>query len=44
MVGVLPNIWLGGSHAFDLALNTASIGVIFTWCSLFASQIMLRKK
>jgi len=44
LVGVLANIWLGGSHAFDLALNTASIGVIFTWGSIFASQIMLRKK
>lgn len=42
-VGVLLNIWLGGSHAFDLALNTASIGVIFTWGSIFACQIMLRK-
>ncbi|ALV45763.1 L-asparagine permease [Arthrobacter alpinus] len=44
VVGVLANIWLGGSHAFDLALNTASIGVIFTWGSIFASQIMLRKR
>ncbi|WP_104088295.1 amino acid permease [Arthrobacter sp. GMC3] len=44
LVGVLANILLGGSHAFDLALNTASIGVIFTWGSIFASQIMLRKK
>jgi len=44
VVGVLANIWLGGSHAFDLALNTASIGVIFTWASIFASQIMLRRK
>ncbi len=44
LVGILLNIWLGGSHAFDLALNTASIGVIFTWASIFACQIMLRKK
>ncbi|WP_354212974.1 amino acid permease [Arthrobacter sp. UYCu511] len=44
LVGVLANIWLGGSHAFDLALNTASIGVIFTWGSIFACQIMLRRK
>ena len=44
LVGILLNIWLGGSHAFDLALNTASIGVIFTWATIFASQIMLRKK
>ncbi|WP_245934397.1 amino acid permease [Arthrobacter psychrolactophilus] len=44
VVGVLANIWLGGSHAFDLALNTASIGVIFTWASIFACQIMLRHK
>src|SRR5690242_9787125 len=44
LVGILLNIWLGGSHAFDLALNTASIGVIFTWGSIFASQIALRKK
>nr|WP_306300044.1 amino acid permease [Arthrobacter sp. BF1] len=44
VVGVLANIWLGGSHAFDLALNTASIGVIFTWASIFACQIMLRRK
>ena len=44
LVGILLNIWLGGSHAFDLALNTASIGVIFTWGTIFASQIMLRKK
>lgn len=44
LVGVLANIWLGGSHAFDLALNTASIGVIFTWGAIFACQIMLRHK
>ncbi|MFQ4147409.1 amino acid permease [Arthrobacter sp. LAPM80] len=44
LVGVLANIWLGGSHAFDLALNTASIGVIFTWASIFACQILLRRK
>ncbi|MGO4385745.1 amino acid permease [Specibacter sp. RAF43] len=43
-VGVGANLWLGGSHAFDLALNTASIGVIFTWGSIFACQIMLRHK
>lgn len=43
LVGILLNIWLGGSHAFDLALNTASIGVIFTWGSIFASQIALRR-
>ena len=42
LVGILLNIWLGGSHAFDLALNTASIGVIFTWGAIFASQIALR--
>ncbi|MDQ4488585.1 amino acid permease [Sinomonas sp. ASV486] len=44
LVGIVLNIWAGGSHAFDLALNTASIGVIFTWGSIFASQIMLRRK
>lgn len=44
LVGIVLNIWAGGSHAFDLALNTASIGVIFTWGSIFACQIMLRKK
>ncbi|WP_288027269.1 amino acid permease [Arthrobacter sp.] len=44
VVGVGANVLLGGSHAFDLALNTASIGVIFTWGSIFASQIMLRRK
>ncbi|MGB9035819.1 MAG: amino acid permease [Paeniglutamicibacter sp.] len=43
-VGVMLNIWLGGSYAFDLALNTASIGVLFTWASIFACQIMLRRK
>ncbi|MDP9885604.1 L-asparagine permease [Sinomonas atrocyanea] len=43
-VGILVNIWAGGTHAFDLALNTASIGVIFTWGSIFACQLMLRKK
>lgn len=42
LVGIMLNIWLGGSHAFDLALNTASIGVIFTWGAIFASQIALR--
>ncbi|MFC8303237.1 amino acid permease [Specibacter sp. NPDC057265] len=44
VAGVLANIWLGGSYAFDLALNTASIGVIFTWSAIFACQIMLRRK
>ena len=43
LVGILLNIWLGGSYAFDLALNSASIGVIFTWGAIFASQIALRK-
>ena len=44
LVGILLNVWLGGSYAFDLALNSASIGVIFTWGSIFASQIALRRK
>ncbi|GAA2546625.1 L-asparagine permease [Neomicrococcus aestuarii] len=44
LLGILLNIWLGGTHAFDLALNTASIGVLFTWGSIFACQIMLRRK
>lgn len=44
LVGILANIWLGGSHAFDLALNTASIGVIFTWGTIFACQLMLRHR
>lgn len=44
LVGILVNIWAGGTHAFDLALNTASIGVIFTWASIFACQIVLRRK
>lgn len=44
LVGILLNIWLGGSHAFDLALNSASIGVIFCWGSIFASQIVLRRR
>lgn len=44
LAGITLNVWLGGSHAFDLALNSASIGVIFTWGSIFASQIALRKK
>lgn len=43
LVGILLNIWLGGTHAFDLALNTASIGVLFTWGAIFACQIQLRK-
>ena len=44
VVGVMANVVFGGSYAFDLALNTASIGVIFTWASIFACQIMLRHK
>ncbi len=44
LIGILLNVWLGGSYAFDLALNSASIGVIFTWGSIFASQIALRRK
>ncbi len=43
-VGVILNISLGGTYAFDLALNTASIGVLFTWATIFSCQIMLRKK
>ncbi|RAX50387.1 L-asparagine permease [Arthrobacter sp. AQ5-05] len=43
-VGVMLNIWLGGTYAFDLALNTASIGVLFTWAAIFGCQIMLRRK
>ncbi|MDO5744741.1 MAG: amino acid permease [Micrococcaceae bacterium] len=43
-IGVILNLWLGGSYAFDLALNTASIGVLFTWAAIFACQLMLRKK
>ncbi|RZU62327.1 L-asparagine permease [Zhihengliuella halotolerans] len=44
LVGILVNIWLGGTYAFDLALNTASIGVLFTWATIFACQIMLRRQ
>lgn len=44
VVGVMLNIWLGGTYAFDLALNTASIGVLFTWAAIFGCQIMLRRK
>ncbi|GAB4099496.1 amino acid permease [Sinomonas halotolerans] len=44
LVGIIVNIWAGGTHAFDLALNTASIGVIFTWGSIFACQLVLRKR
>jgi L-asparagine permease len=44
LVGILLNIWLGGSYAFDLALNSASIGVIFCWGAIFASQIALRHR
>lgn len=44
LAGVILNIWLGDSFAFDLALNTASIGVLFTWASIFGCQLMLRKK
>ena len=43
-IGVILNIWLGGTFAFDLALNTASIGVLFTWAAIFGCQIMLRNK
>nr|WP_231366243.1 amino acid permease [Zhihengliuella flava] len=43
VIGILVNIWLGGTYAFDLALNTASIGVLFTWGTIFACQIMLRR-
>lgn len=44
LAGVILNIWLGDSFAFDLALNTASIGVLFTWASIFGCQLMLRRK
>lgn len=44
LLGVVLNVWLGGTFAFDLALNTASIGVLFTWATIFACQLMLRKK
>ncbi|MEE1621303.1 amino acid permease [Zafaria sp. Z1313] len=44
LAGILLNIWLGGTYAFDLALNTASIGVLFTWGSIFACQLMLRRR
>lgn len=44
LAGILLNIGLGGTYAFDLALNTASIGVIFTWGSIFACQLMLRRR
>lgn len=44
LAGVILNIWLGDSFAFDLALNTASIGVLFTWASIFGCQLMLRKR
>lgn len=44
LLGVILNVWLGGTFAFDLALNTASLGVIFTWGSIFACQLMLRHK
>ncbi|GAA3703110.1 L-asparagine permease [Zhihengliuella alba] len=42
--GILLNIWLGGTYAFELALNSASIGVLCTWGAIFASQLGLRRK
>lgn len=32
-----------GSLAFDLAMETAAVGVIGTWAAIFASQIALRR-
>ena len=43
LAGVVLNIWLGASYAFDLALNLASIGALGTWGSIFACQLMLRR-
>ncbi len=33
-----------GSIAFDLALETASVGVLISWVAIFGSQIALRKR
>ncbi|GAA1346903.1 amino acid permease [Falsarthrobacter nasiphocae] len=33
-----------GNVAFDLALETAAVGVLLSWAAIFASQIALRKR
>ncbi|MCB4208941.1 amino acid permease [Arthrobacter sp. UM1] len=33
-----------GSTAFDLALETASVGVLLSWAAIFLSQIALRRR
>lgn len=30
--------------AFEIALETAAVGVVWTWCTIFACQIALRRK
>lgn len=32
------------ADAFEIALETAAVGVVWTWCTIFACQIALRRK
>jgi L-asparagine permease len=49
LVGILVAYFVtngkgSGSIAFDLALETASVGVLISWIAIFGSQIALRKR
>ncbi|GAB77504.1 asparagine:proton symporter, AAT family [Austwickia chelonae] len=43
LLGVVLN-YLRPSEAFEIALETAAVGVVWTWITIFACQIRLRKK
>ncbi len=43
LLGVVLNYFLPG-EAFEIALETAAVGIIWTWGSIFACQIALRRK
>lgn len=38
LISVVPK------EAFEIALETAAVGVVWTWCTIFACQLALRRK
>lgn len=42
-LGVILNLVLP-SHAFEIAVETAAVGIVWTWGTIFACQIALRRR
>ncbi|MBO3129360.1 amino acid permease [Dermatophilus congolensis] len=42
-LGVILNVFMPG-EAFDIAVETAAVGIVWTWVTIFACQMALRKR